>query len=373
MIIWLPFYTANPWRLSGPVAAVLWAAAVVAYLCRRWPVWQLAVLDSGVYMVLALSAGWCVPMAVRGQAASWLFIAMASQLIVLAWFTPAVVSAPVAVAVGAAYAGGTMLIQEPVPRGSGPGASGFLLIVTASIHLSGRQLLYRRASKADTALAAADREAQDQYVVLSRNIERREHERMLHDTVLNTLTALARASGCRDEVIARCRHDVTLMEHALGDPGDLATAADRSAADLAAGLEAVATELRAGGLEVHVGVTHTGDGLAIPVAAADAITHAARQALTNVAQHAGTGQAWVDVSLAGPAGAVRVTVRDHGAGFDPGQVDAARLGLRRSITERIADVGGTSSITSGPGKGTVVSLCWPAVAEPLSVRRIVPW
>jgi hypothetical protein len=57
-----------------------------------------------------------------------------------------------------------------------------------------------------------------------------------------------------------------------------------------------------------------------------------------------------------------VTVRDAGAGFDPARVDPARLGLRSSITERIADWGGLASIQSAPGQGTVVSLCWPGPA-----------
>lgn len=77
--------------------------------------------------------------------------------------------------------------------------------------------------------------------------------------------------------------------------------------------------------------------------------------------HAGTGEAWVDISAADPVppGALRVTVRDDGAGFDPDQVNPSRLGLRRSIAERIADCGGHALVRSAPGQGTVVSLSWP--------------
>jgi signal transduction histidine kinase len=60
------------------------------------------------------------------------------------------------------------------------------------------------------------------------------------------------------------------------------------------------------------------------------------------------------------AGGVQVTVRDAGAGFDPARVDPARLGLRRSITERVADWGGRVSVRSAPGQGTVVDMSWPA-------------
>jgi hypothetical protein len=59
-------------------------------------------------------------------------------------------------------------------------------------------------------------------------------------------------------------------------------------------------------------------------------------------------------------GRLRIAVRDRGAGFDLARVDQARLGLRRSITERIAECGGQASVWSAPGQGTEVSLCWPA-------------
>jgi signal transduction histidine kinase len=407
VIIWSPFYAADPWRLTGPAVAVLWAAVVLAFLRRHSPGWQLAALDSGVYVLLALSAGWCVPFAIRGQAASWLFIAMASQVVVPAWFTPTMVSAPLALASGAAYWASTLL--APGSRGAAPPAAGALLLVTAAAHWSGRRMLYRQATRADAALAVADRNARNQYVLLSRNIERREHERLVHDTVLNTLTALARAgSGDAAEVVGRCRHDVTLMEHALSDPGGLARAADSPFGGLLAGVEAVITEMRARGLAVHFEVTTgvpAGAGipdensiprraegvLVVPVAVADAIVHAAREALANVASHAGTGEAWVEVRLGVPGGetvaqgGLQVTVRDSGAGFDPDRVGPARLGLRRSITERVADWDGRASIQSAPGEGTLVSLCWPASAEPTAAasaaavagvgpaQRDLPW
>ena len=90
-------------------------------------------------------------------------------------------------------------------------------------------LLYGRAAAADAALDRADQAASEQYAVLCRNIERREHERLLHDTILNTLTRVARAGGdAVAEVVARCRRDVALMEAALGGADDPAAAAVQS-------------------------------------------------------------------------------------------------------------------------------------------------
>jgi signal transduction histidine kinase len=95
-----------------------------------------------------------------------------------------------------------------------------------------------------------------------------------------------------------------------------------------------------------------------------------REALSNVAAHAGTGEAWVKLSLIAPEGneqapcRLQVTVRDTGIGFDPVSVDQTRLGLRRSIAERMTDCGGRASVWSVPGRGAVVRLSWPAPAEP---------
>ncbi|MFB9642890.1 sensor histidine kinase [Agromyces lapidis] len=57
-----------------------------------------------------------------------------------------------------------------------------------------------------------------------------------------------------------------------------------------------------------------------------------------------------------------IEIADNGVGFDPGRVPSERLGLRVSIEERIANVGGNSEIASRPGHGTTVTLAWPAGA-----------
>jgi signal transduction histidine kinase len=306
-----------------------------------------------------------VPPATRGEAANWLIIVMASQLIVPAWFMPVALSVPLALAAPAAYWAGVAGYPGTGAGVNSPAAAGSLLIVAAAVHWCGRRMLYGLASRADAGLARADRDAREQYVILARNIERREHERLLHDTVLNTLTALSRAGPAdRAEVVRRCRHDVAMMEQALSAPADGQSGPPHSS--LLSGLEAVVTEMRLRGLDVHVEVT---GAVAAPDLAVTAIVHAAREALANVAAHAGTGEAWVTVSpvtdgtVAAPAG-LEVTVRDAGAGFDPARVGAARLGVRRSITERIADCGGRASVCSSPGAGTVVTLCWPAPPGP---------
>jgi two-component system sensor histidine kinase DegS len=81
-----------------------------------------------------------------------------------------------------------------------------------------------------------------------------------------------------------------------------------------------------------------------------------QEALNNVAWHAKTKKASVDVEQRGKA--IRVVIADDGAGFDPRQVPPGRFGLA-GIRERARLLGGKASIRSRPGKGTRVSVELP--------------
>lgn len=372
VVIWHSFYTAALWRLTAPALAVAWAVTVTVYLRRRWPSAFGACVDSAVYVALAGGAQECVPPAVRDHMFSWLVISLSGQLMVPVWYVPGVLSMPLALISPLAYWVGAML--QPVTDARTLAGAAVLLIIVGLVHGYVRRALYGRAATADAALDEADQAASEQYAILSRNVERREHERLLHDTVLNTLTALARSGGDDvAEVVNRCRRDVALIESALGDPDDLTAGARRPSGDLLSEMRAVVADMRARGLDVHVEIDD-GEGSAVPALVVMAISNAAREALSNVAAHAGTGEAWVRVRLTAPEGdghagipcRLQVIVRDAGLGFDLARVDQTRLGLRRSIVERTTDCGGQASIWSEPGQGTVVCLSWPA-------QESLPW
>jgi signal transduction histidine kinase len=420
VVIWHSFFTARPERLVGPAAAVLCAAAVAARLRWSRPGWRLAALDTGAAAVLALGAWWCVPPAMQGDTSSWLYIAVVSQLIVPAWFAPAVALVPLTLVSAGAFWIGAARAAPARLGATSPAAAAANVVAVAAVAWCALWLLRRRARAADAALARADAESRADYVELTLTTERREHERLLHDTVLNTLTALGRdgagpgAVGASDDLdqaaaAARCQHDITLIEHALGAGRD---ATGPAGGGLLIAIEAAAAEMRARGLTVHVaagssdvpppaepalaepapvGLVPGGPAPAglvpggpaavgpvpavperlgpvaeIPDAVATALAFAVREALANVARHAGTAEAWVELSAVADAGrgGVEVTVRDRGAGFEPARVDPARLGLRRSIVERVADWGGQAAVRSAPGEGTVVTLRWLAPAPP---------
>ncbi len=84
---------------------------------------------------------------------------------------------------------------------------------------------------------------------------------------------------------------------------------------------------------------------------------AVRACLENVVRHSGATVA--EVELIADDRQVTVMVTDRGAGFDPAAVPTDRLGLRSSVAERMAAVGGTAKVFSAPGEGTSVIISAP--------------
>ena len=85
-----------------------------------------------------------------------------------------------------------------------------------------------------------------------------------------------------------------------------------------------------------------------------ALVRATREAVVNAAKHSGAPQ--VDVYAEVDDALVEVFVRDRGQGFDLDAVPEDRLGIRRSIVDRLQRSGGGATIRSAPGEGTEVKL-----------------
>jgi two-component system, NarL family, sensor kinase len=84
---------------------------------------------------------------------------------------------------------------------------------------------------------------------------------------------------------------------------------------------------------------------------------AAQEALSNLMRHARASS--ISLSLRPQDGAVELTIRDNGVGFDVGTLFAAPASLSsgiglRSIRDQAADVGGNFGIESGPNGTTLV-------------------
>jgi signal transduction histidine kinase len=82
-----------------------------------------------------------------------------------------------------------------------------------------------------------------------------------------------------------------------------------------------------------------------------------QEAITNALRHAQARQ--LQIELRFEPGAVRLQVRDDGAGFVPARVHDDRYGLL-GMRERAQQLGATLEVRSAPGAGTTVSVVAPA-------------
>ena len=188
-----------------------------------------------------------------------------------------------------------------------------------------------------------------------REAERARLLRETHDTVLQSLEAIALRSGAGDAAPGERLQEIraTALQQATALRAVLREDTVRQSG-LAGGLRAMTEELLRRGVHTEL-VTGELDGDPPPAVTA-ALVGAAREALTNVAKHAGTGRAVV--RAVSRADAVEVTVRDHGRGFDP-LAERAGFGVDRSIITRMREVGGRAELWSAPGRGTRVTLWAP--------------
>ena len=181
---------------------------------------------------------------------------------------------------------------------------------------------------------------------------RLEHFRVLHDTVLATLTVIGRGGleHSPEQVRERCAREADLVRRLM--------VSDEQAPPrtLTQRLGQVVEEAQALGMRVHCHFNGASDGASdAPPGVAEALAGAAQEALNNVLLHSGVRTAWLTVAANGDGLLVRIV--DRGCGFEPG---AGGFGLSFSVAERMRAVGGTSRVSSAPGDGTCVELSWPA-------------
>lgn len=187
----------------------------------------------------------------------------------------------------------------------------------------------------------------------ARYAERLEHHRMLHDTVLATLTTLG-AGGIdanSAQVRERCAREAAYLRRLIQQ-----TAQETCHRDIGASLETAVADAECLGLKVTAQYHELRE---VPPGVSAALADAVREALNNVRRHAGTGHAYLTATgdSRRRAGVV-VTVVDRGRGFDM-QAYEPGLGLNRSVHGRMAEVGGHASVESAAGEGVRVELRWP--------------
>jgi signal transduction histidine kinase len=211
------------------------------------------------------------------------------------------------------------------------------------------------APQVDRARPALHRALQDEKLAGLMERERTTVTALVHDTILNTLTAIATGPPGELSPLVQERIETDLVQVAASDLA--AQAADPG--DRRSRLREVIDECAQLGLEIET----TGELTALDRLEFEpdsALALAVKQCLVNVATHAGTTQA--QVAVYGGEADVQVLVIDTGRGFSTDDTPADRLGMRMSVHHRVAAVGGSARVWSTPGRGTAVLLQVP-VAE----------
>lgn len=175
--------------------------------------------------------------------------------------------------------------------------------------------------------------------------ERADMASHLHDSVLQTLALIQKHAHDQRAVVRLARSQerdlrAWLYSDLVDDGSSLAAALTKMAAEVE---DAFGTPVEV----VTVGDAEIDD-------IARAVLKAAREATVNAAKHSGADK--IDIFVEATDEGVELFVRDRGAGFDPDTVPEDRLGVRRSIIDRMERHGGEASIRSAPGEGTEVRL-----------------
>ena len=109
------------------------------------------------------------------------------------------------------------------------------------------------------------------------------------------------------------------------------------------------------GAEVKLDVGELPPNEALPPGAQQTLFRGAQEALANVGRHARARH--VAVALGTSGRQLRLTIRDDGVGFDPGE---GRRGMGiRNMTARVGMLGGTLTLRSRVGTGTTVLFSIP--------------
>ncbi|MCA2216492.1 sensor histidine kinase [Jidongwangia harbinensis] len=317
--------------------------ALAALLLRRWP---LAVLVFSVLCVVGLRGGFLV-----GSGWVWPATAAFVAVVLAGRVRAAVAVGATALLYGFAWDGYVDLDHGTTWAAAHLGAEAlWLAAVLAAAHA------YRSTRRWQGEVAA--RLAQDEHERALEARRRRAEERVdiardLHDVVSHTLAVVgvhlnvaldafdsepdeARASlRLAQQVRGRAMTDLKSLVDVLREgtgPAEPAPGLD--------GLERLADQVRAAGLEVSL--TEFGERGDVPAPVATAVYRVVQESLTNTVRHAGAGRVTVTVRYA-PTSVV-VDVQDDGRGADPVTDGHGIAGMR----ERVAALGG--ALTAGPSR-----------------------
>jgi len=189
--------------------------------------------------------------------------------------------------------------------------------------------------------------------------QRRQGARLLHDTVLATLTLLAHSgvgvapAALRQQAADDARLLRQLRLGATPTPQASGVYNLEVVEETVLGTTLESVKQRFGRMGLEVSWHGTGQVL-LPSDVLDAFLLALAECLENVRRHSGVTEA--HVTITDDETMVRAMITDSGVGFTLDDVDSARLGFKESVVARLKEVGGKARLFSAPGSGTTVVL-----------------
>jgi signal transduction histidine kinase len=242
-------------------------------------------------------------------------------------------------------------------------------VASGTFTMADQQLLLSFAASAATAVATAKTVAQEdlRHSIQAAEQERRRWARELHDETLQGLGALSvlLSSGLGGDLEAPVHQALSFIEEQIASLRALISDLRPAVLDelgIQPALEALVERGpippdAAVDLDVDLAYGQQEAATRLTPDLENAIYRLVQEALTNVAKHSGADR--VSIAVRESNGNVSVDVTDNGSGIDAaGASDGFGLiGMR----ERAELAGGKLAITSERGKGTTVSVVFPAV------------
>lgn len=319
------------------VAMLVWTAVVtVAYSLDAGRRLAMIGIDLAVTLVLMTASVWTLS---ADQLAE---VTERTPLLTTVWASGPVVAAAVHMGrIGGVVAGAAVSLANWLVRGFFSTdiardtvllvGTGFVLgLAAVTARHSAEQL--RRAARAEAATTERERLA-----------------RSIHDSVLQVLARVrARSDELGGEAAALARlageQEIALRALVSAAPPDSAITGD---ADLGSAMQLLASP--------RVEVSVPASPVPLPAGDVEELIAVVTEALSNTERHARPdAKSWLLVEDLGAE--VVLTVRDDGDGIGDGRLADAesfgRMGVARSIRGRVADLGGTLSLDSGPDQGT---------------------
>ncbi|GAA3954301.1 MacS family sensor histidine kinase [Gordonia caeni] len=361
---------AQIFRLIGFLYALGFNIAISSDLARPGVTWALFSVVTAANIALAagylLGPGrrwWCVGVELAMFMAAMLstfYVADADWIAnnqtwpTTLWCSSALLSAAV---MGGAWTGAAagvvlgftnFLVKGEVFFNFGRNAT-FLLLVVSGMAVG---LAASRARLTHAKLTAAVR-------VAAQAAERERLARHVHDGVLQALTLIARRGreigGPTTELAELAATQERRLRRLIAEAPADAPAPPTGRVDLGPILRSLASE--------SVSVSTPAEPVLLDTAVAEELMAAVANILDNTERHAGAG-AQSFVLLEDLDDEVMLSLRDDGCGIAPGRLAQAkaegRMGISRSIIDRVETLGGTVSLVSAPGAGTEWELTIPA-------------